>query len=193
MPWSISAKRCGTALLIRGSYSVTKVIRDDGGRFVQALVDLGEDQLSFVSLYAPNKNPERNSFFASITGLIDLSRPTLVCGDFNSVLDSELDQKCHPSFTGSSSAASQESSVALRSLLSYTQPYPVWRTLHPAQAAYSWTHGSRKLASRIDMVWAPTCLERRPVLNGPLRSVNIIPPFFPTTSTCWSSSRWWNA
>ena len=157
---SISAKRCGTALLIREPYSVTKVIHDDGGCFVQALVDLGDDQLSFVSLYAPNKNPERNSFFASITGLIDLSRPTFVFGDFNSVLDSGLDRKRHPSFPGSASAASQESGVALQSLLSYTQTYPVWRTLHPTQMAYSWTHGSGKFASLIDMVWAPTCLEQ---------------------------------
>ena len=135
---SISAKRCGTALLIREPYSVTTVIRDDGGRFVQALVDLGDDQLSFVSLYAPNKNSERNSFFASITGLIDLSRPTFVCGDFNSVLDSGLDRNRHPSFTGSASAAIQESGVALQSLLSYTQTYPVWRTLHPASWGPSW-------------------------------------------------------
>ena len=141
---SISAKRCSTALLVRDSYSVTKVIRDDGGRFVQALVDLGDDQLSFVSLYAPKKNLERNAFFASITGLIDLSR----C------------RKRHPSFASSASAASQESGVALQSLLSYTQTYPVWRTLHPTQTAYSWTHGSGKFASRINMVWAPTCLER---------------------------------
>ncbi len=42
----------------------------------------------------------------------------------------------------------------------YTETYPLWRTLHPTQTAYSWTHVSGAFASRIDMVWAPTCLEQ---------------------------------
>ena len=68
-------------------------------------MDLIEDQLSFVSVYAPNK-----------------------CGNFNSVLDSTLDRMHHSSYTGSASAANQESGAALQALLSYTQTYPVWRT-----------------------------------------------------------------
>ena len=58
-------KSRSTVILIRDSYKVTKVIKDDDGRFVQAIVNFGEDQLSFISLYAPNKNPERNQFFTS--------------------------------------------------------------------------------------------------------------------------------
>jgi exonuclease III len=81
----ISNKRCGTAIFIKDTYKVTQVSRDDEGRFVQAIVDFDGDKLSFVSLYAPNKNPERNSFFSSISEMIDLTRPTFVCGDFNSV------------------------------------------------------------------------------------------------------------
>ena len=90
---SISNKHCGTAVLVRDSLKVTKVITDNAGRFVQALVDFGEDQLSFISLYAPNRNPERNAFFANLTGLVDLTRPVFVAGDFNSALDNLLDRK----------------------------------------------------------------------------------------------------
>ena len=126
---SISNKRCGTAILVRDSLKVTKVITDDAGRFVQALVDFGEDQLSFISLYAPNRNPERNAFFASLTGLIDLTRPVFVAGDFNSVFDNLLDRKRRPSFAGGESARQQESGPALQSLLSFTPTYPLWRTM----------------------------------------------------------------
>ena len=80
-----TSKSCGTALLIKDSLKVSKIITDDAGRFVQTLVDFGEDQLSFVSLYAPSQNPERNNFFTSLTELIDLSWPVFVAGDFNSL------------------------------------------------------------------------------------------------------------
>ena len=90
---SSSIKRWGTAILIHDSFRVSKVIKDDTGRFVQALVDFGDDQLGFVSLYALNCNPERNAFFVSLTGLLDLMCPVFVAGDFNSVLDNLLNRK----------------------------------------------------------------------------------------------------
>ena len=153
---SISNKRCGTAILARDFLKVTKVITDDAGRFVQALVDFGEDQLSFISLYAPNCNLERNAFFASLTGLVDLTHPVFVAGDFNSVLDNLLDRKRHPSFAGGESAHQQESGPTLQSLLSFTQTYPLWRTMHPGCIAYSWLHASGTFVSHIDMIWVLT-------------------------------------
>ena len=116
--------------------------------------------MSFVSLYAPNKDPERNTFFSSLTLLVYLFRPTFVCGDFNSVLDNALDRKRRSSYVGSQSALAQESGPALQSLLSFTQTYPLWRTPHPTQVAYSWTHGSGSFASLVDMVWAPISMEQ---------------------------------
>ena len=152
-------KSGGTAILVKDTYKFDKIIRDDAGRFVQALVSLGDEPLSFISLYAPNKNPARNTFLTSLTGLIDLTRPVFVAGDFNSVLDSALDRKRRPSFIDSASARAQESGPALEALMSFTQTYPLWRTLHPQRIAYSWTHGSGAFASRIDMIWAPTAMQ----------------------------------
>ena len=151
-------KSCGTAILIKDCFTVTKIIKDDAGRFVQVLVNFGEDQLSFVSLYAPNKNPERNTFLLSLADLIDLSRPVFLAGDFNSVLDPLLDRKRRPSFVDGPSSRFRESGAALQSLLQQTQTYPLWRDLHPGRIAYSWTHGSGTFASRIDMIWAPVAM-----------------------------------
>ena len=75
-------KSCGTAILIKDSFSVNKIIKEDAGRFVQVLVNFGDDQLSFASLYAPNKNPERNTFLLSLADLIDLSRPVFISRRF---------------------------------------------------------------------------------------------------------------
>ena len=165
-------KSGGTAILVKDTYKIAKIIRDDAGRFVQALVSLGDGSLSFISLYAPNKNPARNTFFTSLMGLIDLTRPVFVAGEFNSVLDSALDSKRRPSFTDSASARAQESGPALEALMSFTQTYPLWRTLHPQRIAYSWTHGSGEFASRIDMIWAPT------VMQDCIQECNYFPSFF---------------
>ena len=165
-------KSGGTAILVKDNYKIDKIIRDDAGRFVQALVSLGDESLSFISLYAPNRNLARNTFFTSLTALIDLTRPVFVARDFNSVLDSALDRKRRPSFTDSASARGQESGPALEALMSFTQTYPLWCTLHPQCIAYSWTHGSGEFASRIDMIWAPT------VMQDCIQECNYFPSFF---------------
>ena len=118
-------KSCGMAILIKDSYSIFNIIKDAAGCFVQAIVNFGKDQLSFVSLYAPNKNPEWNTFLLSLADLIDLSRPVFIVGD--SVLDPLLDRKSRPSFVDGPSAQFQERGVALQSLLQQTQTYPVAR------------------------------------------------------------------
>ena len=132
-----------------------KVWRDDAGRFVQVEVGIGEQVLRFVSLYAPNTNPKRNRFLASVPDLMHFCRPTFVCGDFNSVLDPDLD-RCHPrSLQRPAANRSTESVSALQSLLSSTQTFPVWRSLHPGVRTYSWDNASGNCSSRIDMIWAP--------------------------------------
>ena len=158
---SISKKRCGTAILVRDVFAITQVKRDDEGRFLQVEVDIDGQKLRFVSLYAPNRNPARNTFFASVPDFVDLTYPTFVCGDFNAVLDPDLDSKCRSSYTGSSHrSASSESVAALHSLLEATQTFPVWRTRHPTDVVYSWDHASGEFSSRIDMIWAPTLLAK---------------------------------
>jgi hypothetical protein len=70
---SVSNKRCGTAILVRHVFSITQVKRDDEGQFLQVEVD--GQKLRFVSLYAPIRNPSRNTFFASVPDFVDLAYP----------------------------------------------------------------------------------------------------------------------
>ena len=157
---SLTSKSAGVPILVKDKYKITKIIKDEDGRYVQAVVDFEEGQASFILLYAPNRNPARNTFFASLTGLTHLSRPTFVAGDFNAVLDPQLDRMRDPNYVAGPAAQQRESTVALESLMSFTQTYPVWRQLHPGCIAYSCTHGDGTQASRIDMVWAPTALSK---------------------------------
>ena len=62
---SFSNKRCGVAILIKDIYRFTQVRKDDDGRFLQVEIDIEGNKLRFVSLYAPNKNPVRNTFLGT--------------------------------------------------------------------------------------------------------------------------------
>ena len=44
-----------------------------------------------ASVYAPNRNPERDEFFTSRLDFADPSVPTILCGDFNAVFDRAKD------------------------------------------------------------------------------------------------------
>ena len=47
---------------------------------------------SISCLYAPNRNPARNDFFDELADTIDMTFPTFICGDFNTVLDRSMDR-----------------------------------------------------------------------------------------------------
>ena len=82
---------CGSAILFRPCFSLIRSWTDSDGRFV--MVEFQRHGLTFrvVSLYAPNRNPQRDDFFAYCASMIDPSVPTLFCGDFNAVFDRALD------------------------------------------------------------------------------------------------------
>ena len=153
---SLTSKSAGVAILVKDTYKIAKIIKDEDGRYAQGVVNFGEGQASFISLYVPNRNPAQNTFLVSLTGLVDLSRPTFV--DFNSVLDPNLDRMQDPTYDAGPAAQQRESIAALESLMLFTQTYPLWRQLHPGRTAYPWTHGDGTHALRINRAWAPTAL-----------------------------------
>ena len=63
------------------------------GRFVMAEFSFHNISFTIICLYAPNRNPERDDFFASCGLQIDPSIPTLVGGDFNAVFNRHLDRR----------------------------------------------------------------------------------------------------
>ena len=117
---SVSNKRVDTAIFVDGHHQIDKVWRDNAGRFTQTEVLMGEERVRFASLYAPNRNPDRNRFFDSLPDFMDLEVPTFLCGDFNAVLDPDLDRRHPPSYQRQVPNLSAESVAAMQSLLSYT-------------------------------------------------------------------------
>ena len=93
-----------------------------------------------VSLYAPNRNPQRDDLFSYCASMVDPSVPTLVCGDFNAVFDRALDRRGSNVFD-----ASRESIRALGALFSDCCMVNAWRALHPSTVAFSWLGKSKKI------------------------------------------------
>ena len=150
-----SVHSCGVAVLYRPVFECKSVVCEFDGRFV--LVELAFRGAVFrvASIYAPNRNPDRDDFFVRCANAIDPSVPTLLCGDFNTVFDRVVDRRGSCPFD-----VSRESSAMLSSLFSDCCVVDIWRVLHPGVSAFSWCRPDGALASRIDLfgcpyVWVP--------------------------------------
>lgn len=145
-----SVHSCGTVILYRPKFELTNSVSDPDGRFVLAHFKHREICFGVASIYAPNRNPERNDFLHYCIDQIDPSIPTVICGDFNTVMDRSLDRR--GSFPLDST---RESSVALRALLDECCATDIWRFLHPDTRAYTWMRADGSLSSRIDLIGCP--------------------------------------
>ena len=88
-----SVHSCGTVLLYRPMYTLVRSWSDDQGRFVMGEFSFHGVTFRVVSLYAPNRNPEREDFYASCIDRIDPAVPTVLCGDFNAVFNRTTDRR----------------------------------------------------------------------------------------------------
>ena len=140
----------GLAILFRPRLFLNRSWVELGGRFVMAEFMDGNFLFRVVCIYAPNRNPERDSFLLSCSDFIDPSIPTLLGGDFNAVFDRTKDRR-----GSAADSAYRDSSISLRSLFSEACVFDVWRRLHPDTIAFSWTRRDGLLASRIDLFGCP--------------------------------------
>ena len=148
LPGSIHS--CGSAILYCCIYSLVKSWTDDGGRFVMAEFSPHDIVFRIVSLYAPNRNPERDDFFSFVSTKIDPSVPTLLCGDCNAVFDRAMDRR-----GVNVSDLSRESCGSLLFLFRDCAVVDIWRSLHPSTVAFSWLRPDGSLSSRIDLIGCP--------------------------------------
>ena len=104
-----------------------------------------------ASVYAPNRNPERDEFFTSCVGFADRSASTILCDDFNAVFHRVKDR------LGSDPAVTVlESFVSLELLFREYCVLDVWRHLHPDRRAYTWLKPDGSLSSCIDLIGFPS-------------------------------------
>ena len=68
-----SPHSCGSVILYRSKYHLVKTWSDSSGRFVMAEFQHHDVSFRLACIYAPNRNPERNDFFAYCESIVDPS------------------------------------------------------------------------------------------------------------------------
>ena len=110
---------------------------------------LGSGPFLSQCIYAPNRNPDRDTF-TSCADLVDLAVPTVLCGDFNAVFDRALD--CWGVAAGS---LYHNNSSALALLFCTCCVVDNWRYLHPDSISFLRMCPDGAHASRIDILGCP--------------------------------------
>ena len=145
-----SSRSCGCIVLFRPMLSLVKSSSDNCGRFLLCEFSLRGVTFRVACVYAPNRNPDRDTFLDDVSSRLDPSIPTVLVGDFNTVFDRATDRI--GSVIGDTS---RESSVALERLFNDACCIDIWRYLHPSSSAFTWTKSDGSISSRIDLIGCP--------------------------------------
>ena len=117
------------------------------GRLLAARITLEDVELTILNVYAPNNARNRRDLFCTLAALIrQLDGPYILVGDWNNVLDPELDR--------ASSAIQQQnpSREALQDLLNASSSVDAFRATHPLHRFFTFKRGER-IASRLDRIY----------------------------------------
>ena len=143
-------KSCGCIILFHPCLSLVSSRSDTSGRLISCDFSLRDVLFRVVCIYAPNRNPDRDSFLDEISESMDPAVPTILAGDFNTVLDRALDRQ-----GSTASDTSRESSAALARLFREACCLDIWRYLHPSARGFTWSRADGLVSSRIDLFACP--------------------------------------
>ena len=157
----------GVAVLYHPSLVVLHSSSDSQGRLQVVHFSYQSTPFQLVNIYGPNQKKPGLEFFNSILPFVDLTLPTLVCGDFNTVVDPNIDRTgCNPK-----SPWAYNWPHTLATLTSDMDIIDIWRMRHPTERSYTWSRAGGQVASRLDMIWISSSLVPF------VREVSILPYF----------------
>ena len=151
---SADSRNGGAAVLVRlGSDSsieaTGKPVYSLDGRVVAVPVKVRGTQTRIVSVYAPAKPPVRKVFLKDMRAKKVLKKGDLVMGDFNCVIDTNLDVK-YPQGTGSYPNLHGKANEALLADLGLTDVYRLY-----AGAGRDYSRRKGTVWTRLDRIYAP--------------------------------------
>ena len=143
-------KSCGCIILFRPGFSLISSPSDDSGRFLLCGFSFRNIVFRIACVYAPNRNPDRDTLLDDNSSKIDPTIPTVLVGDFNTVFNRSVDRR------GSVvTDVSRESSVALARLFNDSCCLDIWRYLHPTNQGFTWSRADGLVSSRINLISCP--------------------------------------
>ena len=142
-----NSKSRGVSIFIKKeiTHSLIDKFEDSEGRIILINIEIDDNILTLVNLYAPNIEKERNIFFKKVIDIIDKYSLgiLIVGGDMNQSL-TELDRKSY-------NMKKCKTVKGLRDMIKKFKLIDIWRVLNPKEQQYTWRRKSDKqIASRID-------------------------------------------
>ena len=137
---------------------ITDIYTDNDGRVIMFNVSKNDYKITIVALYAPNE--DKPDFFRQIADRLELRHEhKIIIGDFNLVLDNELDRL--NTYHNNNSARDE-----LENMIQQYCLKDVWRIRNEGKKEYSWIkrHFSRNeelKASRIDFALVSAGLDQK--------------------------------
>ena len=150
----------GVAVLIssRLEHNVRQTRSDSDGRILSILLDVDDQTINVVSVYAPRTDIQRRVFFKDLEGFLSSGYVNILGGDFNCVLDVRLDKQ------GGDLDARQSAAGVLKTISARHDLRDMWRERHRGERDYTWTgkvgSGDSFVRTRIDFFLVSKVLDQ---------------------------------
>lgn len=137
----------GTAIFFNNTleFKIHQVENDPGGNYNIIDIEMGGKRLTLLNLYGPNKDDP--GFYRNLQTCIENigNVSTIICGDWNLVLDQELDTS---GYLHANNIEAQRQVLRFKEDLNLID---VWRATHPDIKRFSWRQAGQSLKqSRLD-------------------------------------------
>lgn len=124
----------GVMILINNTfeYEIGKIVKDPNGNFIIVELTISDKRLSRVNIYGPND--DKPQFYRTLhQHVLDLNNEYVIfCGDWNFVLDPNLDTENYKSINNP-----RARSTVLK-IIDENEYIDVWRTLNDNKKQFTW-------------------------------------------------------
>lgn len=148
----------GVSIIIRENtdQNCRQLVTDPDGRHLLLEFFRGKFSFYLLCVYAPTSPSERTEFYQHIVTMMQRfpETQTIVCGDFNIVLDPRKDRISEARLRPRTSDTNN-----LHDLINSLDLTDIYRQKHPHVPGYTWTREQPKLAARLDMFLISVTLE----------------------------------
>ena len=143
-----SSNAGGTAILFKNNFefSISRVEKDQNGHYIILEINHMNKVFTVVNIYGPSAGDDEDFFVKLNRTLDDFDQGNFIIGgDFNCVLDPNLDRK-----NCVSSSSRPRSRLKIIEMMGNLNLVDIFRSLHPDKKSYTWRRFNSNQQARLD-------------------------------------------